>query len=63
MDGDDHDHHAVFGYVTATLATYFIGRDAEDREGEIAGARAIEALRAEVAALTAELRKRRRREG
>jgi voltage-gated potassium channel len=46
----------VFGYVTATLATYFIGRDAEDREGEIAGAGAIEALRAEVAALAAEVR-------
>ena len=49
----------VFGYVTAALATYFIGRDAEDREGEIAGAGAIEALRAEVAALAAEVRARR----
>ena len=29
---------AVFGYVTATIATYFIGRDAEEKEGEIAGA-------------------------
>jgi voltage-gated potassium channel len=27
---------AVFGYVTATLATYFVGRDAEDKESEIA---------------------------
>ena len=49
---------AVFGYVTATLATYFIGREAEDREGEIAGAKAIEALRGEIAALTMELRER-----
>ena len=48
----------VFGYVTAALATYFIGRDAESREGEIAGAQAIEALRADVAALAAELRER-----
>ena len=46
----------VFGYVTAALATYFVGRDAEDREGEIAGAADVGALRAEVAALTAELR-------
>ncbi|MBA3893078.1 MAG: ion transporter [Gemmatimonadales bacterium] len=48
----------VFGYVTAALATYFIGRDAEDREGEIAGANAVEALRAEIAALTEQLRER-----
>jgi voltage-gated potassium channel len=42
---------AVFGYVTATLATFFIGRDAEDQETELAGARSIQALRAEIAAL------------
>lgn len=48
----------VFGYVTAALATYFIGRDAEDREGEIAGASAVEALRAEIAGLTSQLRER-----
>jgi voltage-gated potassium channel len=36
---------AVFGYVTATLATtFFIGRDAENSEGELAGAKTIEAL-------------------
>lgn len=47
---------AVFGYVTATLATFFIGRDAEDDQAEIAGAKAIEALQAEIAALRAEIR-------
>jgi len=47
---------AVFGYVTATLATYFVGRDAESGEGELAGAASIEALRGEIAALRAELR-------
>jgi voltage-gated potassium channel len=26
---------AVFGYVTATLATYFVGRDAEAKDSEI----------------------------
>lgn len=47
---------AVFGYVTATLATYFIGRDAEDDEGELAGASGIAALRADIAALRQEVR-------
>ena len=47
---------AVFGYVTATLATFFIGRDAENEEAEVAGAAQVEGLRAEVAALREELR-------
>lgn len=47
---------AVFGYVAATLATFFIGRDAEDEGAEIAGAASVEALRAEIAALREELR-------
>lgn len=47
---------AVFGYVTATLASYFIGRDAEDKRAEVAGSSALEELRAEVAALRAEVR-------
>jgi voltage-gated potassium channel len=47
---------AVFGYVTATLATFFVGRDAESAEAEVAGAAQIESLRAEVAALREELR-------
>ncbi len=47
---------AVFGYVTATLATFFIGRDAEDERAEVAGAKSVEALRAEIAALRSEVR-------
>jgi voltage-gated potassium channel len=47
---------AVFGYVTATLATFFIGRDAENEAGELPSADSINALQAEVAALRAELR-------
>jgi voltage-gated potassium channel len=47
---------AVFGYVTATLATFFVGRDAADAEAEVAGAAQIESLRAEIAALREELR-------
>ncbi|MBN1239627.1 MAG: ion transporter [Gammaproteobacteria bacterium] len=47
---------AVFGYVTATLATFFIGRDAEDEACEVAGKGAIMALRHEIEALREELR-------
>ncbi len=47
---------AVFGYVTATLATFFIGQDADDDAAEIAGERAINALHTEIAALRAEIR-------
>lgn len=46
---------AVFGYVTATLATFFVGRDADNSEAEIAGSTEIAALRAEVQALRADI--------
>ena len=46
---------AVFGYVTATLATFFIGRDAQDQEAELAGAGAVEALRGEIEAQRREI--------
>lgn len=46
---------AVFGYVTAAIATFFIGRDAE-KAGELANTRSIEALHAEVAGLRAEIK-------
>lgn len=49
---------AIFGYVTATLATYFVGRDAEDAESELASARSIAELKAEIAALRATLERR-----
>jgi len=38
----------VFGYFTATLATFFIGRDAENPEAEVAGAKQLEALQQEI---------------
>ncbi len=47
---------AMFGYVTATLATYFVGRDAENNDARLAGVRSVEALRQEIAALRAEMR-------
>jgi voltage-gated potassium channel len=46
---------AVFGYVTATIATFFIGRDAEDDSSELAGAKSITALHEEIAALRSEI--------
>ncbi|NJL21895.1 MAG: ion transporter [Leptolyngbyaceae cyanobacterium SM1_3_5] len=46
---------AVFGFVTATLATFFIGQDADDDEAEIAGTRSINALREEIIALQTEI--------
>lgn len=48
---------AVFGYVTATLATFFIGRDAANDEAEIAGAEQLAALREEVMALHEDIRR------
>ncbi|WP_255348373.1 hypothetical protein [Gloeocapsa sp. PCC 7428] len=38
----------VFGYLTAAIATFFIGRDADDDKAEIAGAKSIAAPHAEV---------------
>jgi voltage-gated potassium channel len=47
---------AIFGYVTATLATFFVGRDAESNEAELAGADELTALREEIRSLREEIR-------
>ncbi len=47
---------AVFGYVTATLATFFIGRDAADVKAEIIGAADINVLRSEITLLRDEIK-------
>ena len=47
---------AVFGYVTASLASFFIGRDAERDDAEIAGRAALDALRSDIALLHDEVR-------
>jgi voltage-gated potassium channel len=49
---------AVFGYITATFASFFIGRDAEDEKGEVAGSAELRALKEEMAALRLELTRR-----
>ena len=46
----------ILGYITATLASFFIGQDAETESGPVAGEPALQGLRAEIAALREELR-------
>ncbi len=46
---------AVFGYVTAALATFFVGREAENDEAELAGSKQLAALRDEMTALREEI--------
>lgn len=45
----------VFGYVTATFASFFVGRDAGSPAGEVAGAADIATLHVAIAALRAEV--------
>ncbi|MEJ8800634.1 potassium channel family protein [Pontibacter sp. H249] len=47
---------AVFGYVTATLATFFIGQDADRSDAELAGAKQLQALHREIKQLREELK-------
>jgi voltage-gated potassium channel len=49
---------AVFGYVTATIATYFIGRDAEDSDQAAINTKQLESLNQEVRHLRELLDKR-----
>ncbi len=37
--------YAIFGYITATLATFFIGRDAEEKSAPVAGISDINELK------------------
>lgn len=43
--------YAIFGYVTATLASFFIGRDAEEKDAPVAGAKDVSELKNEIVAL------------
>ncbi|ODR92069.1 ion transporter [Sinorhizobium alkalisoli] len=47
---------AMFGYITASFATFFVGQEAQARDGEIAGSVEIDKLRREIARLRRELR-------
>lgn len=46
---------AVLGYITATLASFFVGRDAEEKRGPVAGSHDVAALAAEIRALRRQL--------
>ena len=46
---------AVCGYLTATLATFFVSQDAESDRAERAGAKSIQALQTEITALRTEI--------
>jgi voltage-gated potassium channel len=43
--------YAIFGYVTATLATFFIGRDVEEKDAPAVGKKEVEELKKEIIAL------------
>lgn len=47
---------AVFGYITASFASFFVGQEAKSEESDVAGASDIAALRAEIRGLRTELR-------
>ena len=46
---------AVFGYITASFASFFVGRDAASAEAEVAGSAELAALAKEIALLRAQL--------
>ena len=50
---------AVFGYITASFATFLSGQEADADDSEVAGARDLAALREEMALLRADLRRQR----
>lgn len=47
---------AIFGYVTATVATFFIGRDAASEETELASTTDVARLHEEIRLLREEVR-------
>jgi voltage-gated potassium channel len=47
--------YAIFGYVTATLATFFIGRDAENKEAPMASAKDVAEIKQMILHLTQSL--------
>lgn len=47
--------YTIFGYITATLATYFIGRDAEEKNAPVAGAKDVSEVRQQLRLISAML--------
>lgn len=52
----------VLGYLTAMLASFFIGQDATDKKGEIAGSKQVSEMAREMKLLREELRKLKRQD-
>jgi voltage-gated potassium channel len=48
--------YTIFGYVTATFATFFIGRDAEEEDAPVVGSKDIEELKTVISNLTDEIK-------
>lgn len=46
---------AVFGYITASFASFFVGRDAGSAEGEVASTADIAALHREIIAMRSDI--------
>ena len=44
---------AIFGYITATISSFFIGRDAEEKDAPIASSAEIQSLRREIVEMKA----------
>jgi voltage-gated potassium channel len=49
---------AVFGYITATLASFFVGRDAKENSGPVAGSADVKRVLEEIRALRRQLAER-----
>ncbi|MBA3899754.1 MAG: ion transporter [Bacteroidetes bacterium] len=54
---------AILGYLTATLASFFIGQDASNKKGEIAGAKQFDKLMQEIKHLREELKSVKEKKG
>jgi len=52
---------SVFGYVTAAIASFLVGQEAEHPRGKLPSAESINSLRDEIACLREEMRKRNER--
>ncbi|MEO6225329.1 MAG: ion transporter [Sphingomicrobium sp.] len=49
---------ATFGYITATFASFFVGRDAQAKDGPVAGSSEVQMLIKEVQAMRAALQEK-----
>ncbi len=47
--------YTIFGYVTATFATFFIGRDAEEEDAPVAGSKDIDELKKTIQTLSKDI--------